>query len=261
MQQTDLEREKQRANEELAGILTELVIEPIDARFKEVTENALYGLKQDLEGNLKKQLAGVAKARDLETKLANLEDASEELDKVLRKGLGGFSEQSAAIQVGQLELRQQFEQLNSESKAVAENHERLTADAFAQIARQFDMLRLQIDQIEQFKIERFSHLQAEFASLSQVLSTGHQQSSAVAAQLGKDMTSLLAQSNKSAGDFQQLKEIVEQQQSLISVQQLEVERIRHSLRRSAYAGLVMGLLIFGVMTWVAVQTPMVAALF
>ena len=66
MQKEDIEREKQQADEELAGLLSELVVKPIDQLLEERVSNELFNLECNIEENLKKQLTAVSKAKKLE---------------------------------------------------------------------------------------------------------------------------------------------------------------------------------------------------
>lgn len=267
MPQADLEREKQRANEELAVLLTELVIEPIDSQLEVRTREALFDFETRLEDKLKKQFAAVSKARDLESKFSDLGESLEHFGSKLRVGFEGLShqlvEQSATIQAGvldgQSELRQLLEQLDTACKDIGQTSEQSFAKVAVQLAQHIEALRLQFVSNEQAQVERASQLQAGLEDLSQLSSTSSQHISSVAALLSKDMSSLLEQSSKSASGLQRMQEFMEQQQLLMAAQQLEIQRLQHSLRRISWPGLIIGLLIFGAVTLIALQTPIVAA--
>jgi hypothetical protein len=267
MQRADLEREKQRANEELAGLLTELVIEPIDSRLEARTKEALIDFEGRLEEKLKKQFAAVGKVRDLDGSLSGLSQSLEDVGSKLRMGFEGLShnlvEQSASVHAGVLEgqskLRQLLEQLDVACKDVGQASEQSFAKASVQLEQHIEGLRLQLVRNEKAKAERASQLHAELEELAQLSSTSSQHISSAAALLSKDMSALLEQSSKSASGLQRMQAFMEQQQLLMAAQQLEIQRLQHSLRRISWFGLVIGLLIFGAVTLIALQTPVVAA--
>lgn len=267
MQQADLEREKKRANEELAGLLTELVIEPIDSRLEVRTRDALFRFEEHLEERLKKQFAAVSKARDLESKFCDLDESLKQADSKLRVGFEGLSrhlvEQSATIQARvldcQSELRQLLEQLDIVCKGIRQTSDQSFAKVSAQLEQHIEALRLQLVSNEQAQVERASQLQAGLEDLSQLSSTSSQHISSVAELLSKDMSALLEQSSECASGLQRMQAFMEQQQLLMAAQQLEIQRLQHSLRRISWPGLIIGLLIFGAVTLIALQTPIVAA--
>lgn len=267
MQQADLDREKNRANEELAGLLTELVIDPVDRRFESRMREALFDFEGRLEDKLKKQFSTVSKARDLESKFTDLDDKVEHFSSKLRSEIDGLShqlvEQSVTIQTGildgQSEFRQLLEQLDTACKDIGQTSEQSFAKVAVQLAQHIESLRLHFDSNEQAQVERASQLQAGLEDLSQLSSTSSQHISSVAALLSKDMSCLLEQSSKSASGLQRMQEFMEQQQSLMAAQQLEIQRLQHSLRRISWSGLIIGLLISGAVTLIALQTPIFAA--
>lgn len=268
MQQADLDREKKRANEELAGLLTELVIEPVDRRFESRMREALFDFEERLEDKLKKQFSTVSKARDLESKFTDLEDKVEHFSSKLRSEIDGLSHQlveqsvttQAGILEGQSELRQLIEQLDTACKGIGHSSEQSFSKQAIQLAQYIEALQLQLVNNEQAQVERFSRLEAGLEDLFQLSSTSSQHISSAAALLREDMSTLLEQNNKSASGLQGMQAFMEQQQLLMAAQQLEMQRLQHSLRRIFLPGFIVGLLISGAVTLIALQTPIVAAL-
>ncbi|MCY1517384.1 hypothetical protein D9M68_520630 [compost metagenome] len=267
MQQADLEREKKRANEELVGLLTELVIEPVDSRFESRTREALFAFEERLEDKLKKQFSAVSKTRDLESKFTELEDGLEHFSSKLRIGIEGFSHdlerQSAAVQASilerQSELWQRLEHLDAVCQDVGQISEQSFVRMSGQLAQHAEWLRSQLASNEQAQVDRVNRLHVELKEISELSVTGSQHMSSVSALLSKDISALLEQSSKCAVDLQTMQKSMEQQQLLIAAQQLEIQRLQDSWRRVSWPGLILGVMILGAVAFIALQTPIVAA--
>lgn len=268
MQRADLEREKQQANEELAGLLSELVIEPVDSRLEERLRNGLFSLEGNLEDKLKKQFAVVSKTRDLESKFTELGESLEQVSSRLRNGVEGLAQQlvgqSERVQANflssQSALQQLSEQLDTACQGFTEASEHGFTKVSAQLEQQITGFQSQLAINEQVHSERAGQLQSELKGLSRQCSASSQHISSIAALLRNDMSALVEQNGKTAASLQLVQDFIQQHQLLMAAQQLEIQRLRQSLQRISWPCLIIGLLIFSAITVVAVQTPAIAAL-
>ena len=93
MLKEDIELEKQQADEELAAILRDLVIQPIERILEEQIRNHLFDLEYKIEEKLKKQLAVVSKAKKLEDAFNELDDKLKSVELSLNAKLAEIKQQ------------------------------------------------------------------------------------------------------------------------------------------------------------------------
>lgn len=251
MQQADLEREKKRANEELAMLLTELVIEPVEARVKALMQEQLYEFERRLEEKLKKQFSVVGKTRDLESQFTGLADSLENLGtkfrgqfEVLSDSIEGRLERAhAGILDGHSDLRQVIEQLDAMCKEFGQKSEHSFSDLRVWLSQSTDELQRQILLNEEKQLERTGQLQEKFEDMPQLLVTGHQRIDSLISSLSQKLSALLEQNRQGVEGMQRIQELTAHQQLMVADQQKDIQRLRYLFIRALWSGSGFGIFI------------------
>lgn len=264
----DLEREKQQANEELAGVLNELVIGPIDERLVERLREGLFGLEGNIEDKLKKQFTAVAKTRDLEHKLAELREGLDQLSSEFRTKAGSLSRSleahSQSFQAHVLSNHSELQHLRVQMESAHEGLGQTTEQAFSQVSAQLRQhvaeLQAQLVRNEQVFDERNERLQLAIGELSQSSSVIREYTSSFAVQLQQGMSGLDEQNGNTAANLLQVHALVQQLQAQAASQKQEMKRLQQSTHRAYWSNLIVGVLALCAITVVALQTPVISAL-
>ena len=279
MQKEDIEREKQQADEELAGLLSELVVKPIDQLLEERVSNELFNLECNIEENLKKQLTAVSKAKKLEEGFNGLGDNLEKVESRLRDEVAILKQQlvekSDGVQASLLNSQLSLNALGGLLEAAFTKWN----ETSEQMQQKVTDLRPLLAGNEKVVAEHTVYLQAELKELSRLLSEqreairqdmslAFEQQSSVSSQhvssistlLHKDLSTLDEQNDRAAANMLLVQEGMQQQRQLLEAQQTEIQYLRQSMQRIFWSLLIIGMLSFVAIVLVALQTPAILAL-
>ena len=279
MQKEDIEREKQQADEELAGLLSELVVKPIDQLLEERVSNELFNLECNIEENLKKQLTAVSKAKKLEEGFNGLGDNLEKVESRLRDEVAILKQQlvekSDGVQASLLNSQLSLNALGGLLEAAFTKWN----ETSEQMQQKVTDLRPLLAGNEKVVAEHTVYLQAELKELSRLLSEqreairqdmslAFEQQSSVSRQhvswistlIHKDLSTLDEQNDRAAANMLLVQEGMQQQRQLLEAQQTEIQYLRQSMQRIFWSLLIIGMLSFVAIVLVALQTPAILAL-
>lgn len=194
MQASDIELERQQADEELAQLLGELVVKPLHSQLGESLQNELFTFGNELDRKLRQQLAPLGKSRDLQRSFEDLEKCLED---------------------GQRLLKQQQHDLGSQLTDVKQtNSQRFDAlQAYVQaLTEQLEQARQHLDQgNQQLHHQLHAPLQRQELALRELLASFEQSDSALRTRV-QALVDQLKQSHQSlTEDSRQLQNLLSEQ--------------------------------------------------
>ncbi len=220
MQAVDFEVERQQADEELARLLGELVVEPLDSQLGERIQSGLFCFGEELDAKLKRQLTPLGKTRDLERSFEDLGENLEAVERRLQQQLAAVSEQLQSgfgeqLKQQELALREQLaeieqaevgritklqaivealaEQLTEARQSLGTDNRQLQSDFSEQLKQHGFALREQLAGIEQAESGLAVSLQACMEALAGQLAEAQQSLGADNRQLQSDLGEQLKQ--------------------------------------------------------------------
>ncbi len=259
MQRDNLELEKQQANEELAVLLTELVIKPIDKRFNEQLEQNLLEFNTALEKYLDGKFFAVAKAEAINTAFLDLDDSLERLRSDILGPIEGLYDniatQSKLVRgtalKSQAELQSLLERLGAAARDTERKADLVFAELSVRLVRYTEEIRLRISDSEQQQIERASYYRTALNELAELVTARSQQTNSLAAMLNKRISASLEKSTQSASCLENMQELMAQQQTLMAAQRHDIHCLQRLLRRACWSGVSLGVLLLGAIGYVA----------
>lgn len=217
MQTLDFEVERQKADEELARLLGELVVEPIDRQLEEQIRDELFSFGEELDSKLKKQLASVAKNRDLERcfleigkNLEGLERKLQHQGTALDERLGSFEQE----QTGRIESMQAL------VRQLAVDQQADTSSLREQLQQHDVALGKRLSSLEQEQAQRIDAMQTLVRQLTVDQQANHVAVDLLLSQLGEQLdTTSRAVADRQKQEVQALaaqfkQQISEQQEQL-----------------------------------------------
>lgn len=263
----NIEREKQLANEELASLLNELVIKPIDERLEEKLRTGLFSLSVEIDDKLKTLLSTtVAKTRDIDTKVVDLKDQLSDLtdqlsDEFLKKVgvlLQSLDAYGKRVQDHAISNDSKLKNLGEQLDGARERIGQMTEQAFALVATQLKQhvedLQAQSGRSEQILAERDDLLHTALRKLSQLSAEGSEDIAAVAVQLRQGISGLVEQGEKAVANQSQVQAYLLQLQKQAATQQLEIKRLQRSADRACWSSVIVGAVILCALTYFLLKT-------
>lgn len=262
----DLDREKEKADEELRSLLKGMVIVPMDELVQIRLKEELFELANKIDKNLASSFSRVAKTNELNDKFTELGDDVDELSQYLRKSIIQLAENArsnfekfepilAENNSGLAALQEQVEVNHQWLRKEAEHSAALLSNKLNEQSRE---LVDRVDRSNNDLLEDNKRLLSVLARLERITADESKQASIFVKKLEHDLSFLTQRYNDVDNKLQQVLGYLEALHENAADHQQEARRAYESIIRTSWFGMTV---MVGFVIFIAVQTPWFSAYF